>query len=40
MDMIITDIKDVVKSVLCITTAYNKGVRILLTFSETQVYIY
>ena len=30
MDMIITNIKNVVKSVLCITTAYNNRVRIFL----------
>ena len=37
MDM---SIKDAFKSVLGITTAYNKGVGILLTFSEATVYIY
>ena len=36
MDMII---KYAVKSVLCISSAYNKGVGTLLTFSETRVYI-
>ena len=35
MDMII---KYAVKSVLCISTAYNKGVGTLLTLSETRVY--
>ena len=32
-------IEYVVKSVLCISSAYNKGVGILLTFSETRIYI-
>ena len=32
-------IKYAVKSVLCISSAYNKGVGTLLTFSESRVYI-